>query len=104
MTVMQAMHWSNHVVARIFPSSANDAVTGRLNMSTNTKRILIVVTSNDRFGETGTKTGYYLPEVSHPLAQFKKAGFAVDFASPKGGKAPVDPSSVDTKDAENAAL
>ena len=73
-------------------------------MSTNQKRILIVVTSNDRFGDTGKKTGYYLPEVSHPLARFKKAGHKVDFMSPKGGKAPVDPSSVDRADAENAAL
>lgn len=77
-------------------------------MNTNTKngskRILIVVTSNDAFGDTGKKTGYYLPEVSHPLARFKEAGFAVDFMSPKGGKAPVDPSSVDRKDADNVAL
>jgi putative intracellular protease/amidase len=73
-------------------------------MNTNAKRILIVVTSNDRFGDTGRKTGYYLPEVSHPLARFKKAGYEVDVASPKGGKAPMDPSSVDRKDADNVAL
>ena len=73
-------------------------------MNTNAKRVLIVVTSNDRFGDTGRKTGYYLPEVSHPVARFKKAGLEVDVASPKGGKAPMDPSSVDRKDAENVAL
>jgi putative intracellular protease/amidase len=68
------------------------------------KRILIVVTSNDRFGDTGKKTGYYLPEVSHPVAKFKAQGYAIDFASPKGGAAPVDPSSVKRDDADNAAL
>jgi putative intracellular protease/amidase len=74
-------------------------------MSSSTKsRILIVVTSHGDFGDTGKKTGYYLPEVSHPLARFRAAGLAVDFASPKGGKAPVDPSSVDRKDADNRAL
>jgi putative intracellular protease/amidase len=73
-------------------------------MSTNAKRILIVVTSNDRFGDTGNKTGYYLPEVSHPVARFKKAGHTIDFMSPKGGKAPMDPGSVDRSDASNVAL
>jgi putative intracellular protease/amidase len=68
------------------------------------KRVLIVVTSNDRFGDTGKKTGYYLPEVSHPVARFKTAGYSVNFVSPKGGHAPVDPSSVDRKDADNVAL
>ncbi len=72
--------------------------------STTTKRILIVVTSNDRFGDAGPKTGYYLPEVSHPFARFKKAGHEVDFMSPKGGKAPMDPGSADRADAENLAL
>jgi putative intracellular protease/amidase len=71
---------------------------------TSAKKILVVVTSNDRFGDTGRKTGYYLPEVSHPLARFKKAGFHVDFLSPKGGVAPMDPSSADRKDPDNAAL
>ena len=68
------------------------------------KRVLIIVTSNDRFGDTGKKTGYYLPEVSHPVARFKAVGYEVDFASPKGGHAPIDPSSVDRKDADTAAL
>jgi putative intracellular protease/amidase len=68
------------------------------------KRVLIIVTSNDRFGDTDKKTGYYLPELSHPVARFKAAGHSVDFASPKGGHAPVDPSSTDAKDADNKAL
>lgn len=76
-----------------------------MNMSNKSqKRVLIVVTSNDAFGKTGKKTGYYLPEVSHPFVKLKAAGYAVDFMSPKGGKAPVDPTSVDRKDADNVAL
>jgi putative intracellular protease/amidase len=73
-------------------------------MSQTPKRILVVVTSNDRFGDTGRKTGYYLPEVSHPVARFKKAGHVVEFMSPRGGRAPMDPTSDDRTDADNAAL
>jgi putative intracellular protease/amidase len=67
------------------------------------KRILMVVTSHSELGNTGRATGYYLPEVSHPLEIFKKAGFEVDFASPKGLKAPMDPR-VDSSDPANTAL
>ncbi|MBC7476122.1 MAG: type 1 glutamine amidotransferase domain-containing protein, partial [Candidatus Sericytochromatia bacterium] len=30
------------------------------------KKVLFVVTSHDKKGDTGEKTGYYLSEVSHP--------------------------------------
>lgn len=68
------------------------------------KRALIVVTSHDRLGETGKKTGYYLPEVTHPYYALREAGVEVDVASPKGGEAPMDPSSGDRTDAANARL
>lgn len=53
-------------------------------------RILFVVTSHDKKGSTGQHTGYYLGEVSHPWHVLHKAGYEIDFVSPKGGKAPVD--------------
>ena len=55
----------------------------------NAKRILIVLTSNNTLGNTGKETGFYLPEVTHPEAVFEKAGFAIDYVSPQGGKAPM---------------
>jgi putative intracellular protease/amidase/glutathione S-transferase len=66
------------------------------------KRVLFVLTSHDQLGDTGKKTGWYLPEVAHPYYVLQAAGIAMDFASPKGGKAPCDPSSVANfaKDAE----
>jgi putative intracellular protease/amidase len=67
-----------------------------------TKKALIVVTSHDRLGNTGKHTGYYLPEVSHPYYALLEAGIEVDIASPKGGAAPMDPSSGDRKDPANA--
>lgn len=54
------------------------------------RRILIVVTSHGQLGTTGKNTGFYLSEVTHPYEVFSKAGFDVDFASPKGGAAPID--------------
>lgn len=65
------------------------------------KKALIVVSSHSELGTTGKKTGWYLSEVSHVYYPLIEAGFSVDFASPKGGAAPVDPTSVVLTDAEN---
>ncbi|MPT33136.1 type 1 glutamine amidotransferase domain-containing protein [Epilithonimonas hungarica] len=54
------------------------------------KKILFVVTSHDKKGNTNEPTGYYLGEVSHPWEILHSAGYDIDFVSPKGGKAPVD--------------
>ena len=54
------------------------------------KKILFVVTSHDQLGNTGRKTGFYLPEVVHPYMVLSEKGFTIDIASPNGGKAPVD--------------
>jgi putative intracellular protease/amidase len=54
------------------------------------KKILFVVTSHDKKGDTGQPTGYYLSEVSHPWEVLHAVGYEIDFVSPKGGKAPVD--------------
>lgn len=64
-------------------------------------RALIVVTNHGELGATGERTGYYLSEVSHPHHQLVEGGFAVDFASPKGGFAPIDPKSHDMSDPVN---
>lgn len=61
-------------------------------------KVLIVVTSHSQLGTTGKPTGYYLSEVAHPYAKFAEAGFEVDIASPEGGKAPMDPNSLDLND------
>jgi putative intracellular protease/amidase len=54
------------------------------------KKILFVVTSHDKKGNTNESTGFYLSEVSHPWEILHNAGFEIDFVSPQGGKAPVD--------------
>ena len=64
-------------------------------------KILFVVTSHALLGSSGTPTGYYLPEVSHPYFEMVEAGYEVEIASPKGGEAPVDPKSLDLTDSYN---
>ncbi|MBA6419006.1 type 1 glutamine amidotransferase domain-containing protein [Pseudomonas sp. 5Ae-yellow] len=54
-------------------------------------KILMVLTSHDQLGDTGKKTGFWLEEFAAPYYVFKDAGAEVTIASPKGGKAPIDP-------------
>jgi putative intracellular protease/amidase len=56
-------------------------------------KILIVLTSHDRLGNTGRKTGFWLEELASPYYVFKDAGVEVTLASPKGGHPPIDPRS-----------
>ena len=56
-------------------------------------KILIVLTSHDRLGETGNKTGFWLEEFAAPYFIFKDAGADITLASPAGGQPPLDPKS-----------
>jgi putative intracellular protease/amidase len=67
-----------------------------------TPKALFVLTSHDTLGNTGKETGFYLSEVTHPYVAFEQAGIAVDFVSPKGGKAPM--TGVDLTDPLNKAF
>jgi putative intracellular protease/amidase len=64
-------------------------------------KVLIVLTSHDKLGNTDQKTGFWLPELTHPYYELLKAGFTVDIASPVGGMAPVDQMSFEEKDKFN---
>ncbi len=59
----------------------------------NNKKILMIVTSHDHLGSTDIRTGFWLEELAAPYLEFVGAGAEVDIASPRGGKAPVDPKS-----------
>jgi putative intracellular protease/amidase len=56
-------------------------------------KILMVLTSHDKLGDTGRKTGFWLEEFAAPYYTFLDAGAAVVLASPKGGQPPLDPKS-----------
>ena len=54
-------------------------------------KILMVLTSHDKLGNTGRKTGFWLEEFAAPYFTFLDAGATVTVASPKGGQPPLDP-------------
>jgi putative intracellular protease/amidase len=56
-------------------------------------KILMVLTSHDKLGNTGRKTGFWLEELAAPYFVFKDAGAEIVLASPKGGQPPLDPKS-----------
>lgn len=56
-------------------------------------KVLIVLTSHDRLGDTGEKTGFWLEEFAAPYYCLKDAGAQLTLASPDGGQPPLDPKS-----------
>jgi putative intracellular protease/amidase len=56
-------------------------------------KIQIVLTSHDRLGNTGRKTGFWLEELAAPCYVFRDAGVELTLTSPKGGHPPLDPKS-----------
>lgn len=56
-------------------------------------KILMVLTSHDKLGDTGKKTGFWLEEFAAPYYTFLDAGVQVVVASPLGGQPPLDPKS-----------
>ncbi len=65
-------------------------------------KLLMVLTSHSRLGDTGQATGFWLEEFAAPYYAFKDAGADVTLASPLGGQPPLDPKS-DDLDAQTAA-
>jgi putative intracellular protease/amidase len=53
-------------------------------------KVLIALTSHAELGDTGRRTGFYVPEVAHPYAVFTAAGYEVDYVSVAGGEPPRD--------------
>lgn len=53
-------------------------------------KVLAIVSSHDKLGDTGYPTGYWISELAHPYLLLDRAGYEVEVASPRGGKAPVD--------------
>ena len=58
-------------------------------------KIVMVLTSYDKLGDTGKKTGFWLEEFAAPYYLFKDVGAEITLASPKGGQPPLDPKSDD---------
>jgi len=56
-------------------------------------KVLFVLTSHDELGDTGEKTGFWVEEFAAPYYSLKDENVEITIATPKGGKAPIDPRS-----------
>lgn len=63
------------------------------------KKVLFVVTSNDKLGNTGEKTGFWSEELAAPYYELLDQGVEITIASPLGGQPPIDPKSADPSSA-----
>jgi len=64
-------------------------------------KILFVLTNISKKGNSNEKTGFWLSETTHVWKSLIDQGYEVDFISPQGGNAPIDPHSFDLKDPIN---
>ena len=55
--------------------------------------VLFVLTSHDKLGDTGKKTGFWVEEFASPYYTLLDKGATITLATPKGGAAPIDPAS-----------
>ena len=58
------------------------------------RRVLFVLTSHGRLGDSGKPTGFFFEEMAAPYWAFQDAGYQVDLASTRGGRPPHDPKSL----------
>lgn len=58
-------------------------------------KVLFVLTSHDKLGDTGKKTGFWIEEFAAPYYTLADEGVKIDLASPKGGQPPIDPKSTE---------
>lgn len=68
------------------------------------KRILMVLTSNDRMGDSGKPTGLWAEELAEPYYALQDAGAAITLASTRGGRAPIDPGSLKARGQNEPAV
>lgn len=70
-------------------------VTAQNKKKKSMKKVLFVVTSHDKLGNTGKKTGFWTEELAAPYYALTDKGIQIDIATPLGGQPPVDPKSED---------
>lgn len=56
-------------------------------------KVLMILTSHDKLGDTDKKTGFWLEELAAPYYVLLDAGAEITLASPAGGQSPLDPNS-----------
>lgn len=68
------------------------------------KKILIALTNTPTYGEKHAATGLWLGEAAEFVDEVGQRGFEVDYVSPKGGFAPLDPRSMKKAYADHATI
>jgi putative intracellular protease/amidase len=58
------------------------------------KKLLVVLTSTEKYPDMNRATGIWLGEAVHFVEKVEAAGYEVDYVSPKGGYTPIDPHSL----------
>lgn len=58
------------------------------------KKILVVLTNQTQYGDKPEATGLWLSEATEFVRELTKAGYEIDYVSPKGGYVPIDPRSL----------
>jgi putative intracellular protease/amidase len=66
-------------------------------------KVLFVLTSHSKLGDTGKPTGWYLPEFAHPY-EVLAPHTEITIASPAGGEAPLDPNSVEASKEDTVSI
>lgn len=64
-----------------------------MSITTGALKILFVLTSHSQMGDTEHKTGFWVEEFANPYYILVDQGVDVTIATPKGGVAPIDPTS-----------
>jgi len=67
------------------------------------EKVLFVLTSHDKLGDSGIQTGWYLPEFAHPYDVLSPHVHVV-VASPKGGEAPLDEGSIEAFKSDESSV
>lgn len=83
------------LLAIIAITAGSLSVTAQKSNKKGTKKVLFVVTSNDKLGNTGEKTGFWSEEFAAPYYELLDKGIEIIIASPLGGQPPIDPKSAD---------
>ena len=72
-----------------------NGITATAQNKEKSKKVLFVVTSHDKLGNTGEKTGFWTEEFAAPYYELTDKGIQIDIATPLGGQPPIDPKSAD---------
>jgi putative intracellular protease/amidase len=62
------------------------------------KKILVVLTSVEKYPNLKRATGLWLGEAVHFVKKVEEAGYELDYVSPEGGYTPIDPHSLEMAD------